>query len=103
LVRAPALQAGGRPFEPGTAHCSFAGKAAAGCGGEYARVVPPQNVITRLEEVALGLGRLAEELENVYSEKPKNLLWWRQELLDIADELRQPRHSDSRQPHGPLV
>jgi hypothetical protein len=43
--------------------------------------------ITRLEAVAAGLGSLAEELMKLYGEPTPNLLYWRQELLDVVDEM----------------
>ena len=50
--------------------------------------MPVQNPVTRLEQVALGLAQLAEELEEYIGEPPANILWWRQEILAVAAELR---------------
>ena len=50
--------------------------------------MPAQNPVTRLEQVARGLGQLAKELESYTGESPKNLLWWRQEILEVAAELQ---------------
>jgi hypothetical protein len=49
--------------------------------------MPPQNPLTRLEQVALGLEQLATELTDLTGEPPKNLLWWREEILDVVREL----------------
>jgi hypothetical protein len=49
--------------------------------------VPVQNPVTRLEQVALGLERLAQELEAYTGEPPANILWWRQEILEVVAEL----------------
>jgi hypothetical protein len=49
--------------------------------------MPPQHPLTRIREVALGLGRLAAELETVLGEPPRNLAWWRNELLSAAGDL----------------
>jgi hypothetical protein len=49
--------------------------------------VPPQNPVTRLEAVAGGLGRLADELENIYGGPVVNLLYWRNEIIEAIDEL----------------
>jgi hypothetical protein len=49
--------------------------------------MPQQNAITRLEAVALGLGRLADELEEIYGEPTPNLLYWRNEILESIEEL----------------
>ncbi len=50
--------------------------------------MPPQNVLTRLEAVAAGLGRMAEELETIYGEPTPNLLYWRNEIVEVAETLR---------------
>lgn len=49
--------------------------------------MPPQNPLTRLEQVAVGLERLAAELTEITGEPPKNLIWWREEILDVVREL----------------
>jgi hypothetical protein len=49
--------------------------------------VPQQNPITRLESVAAGLGRMAEELQKIYGEPTPNLLYWRNEIVAVIDEL----------------
>jgi hypothetical protein len=49
--------------------------------------VPQQNPITRLESVAAGLGRMAEELQKIYGEPTPNLLYWRNEIIAVIDEL----------------
>ncbi len=50
--------------------------------------MPPQNVVTRLEAVAVGLGRIADELEKIYGEPTPNLLYWRTEILEAVEQLR---------------
>ncbi|HME02964.1 MAG TPA: hypothetical protein VKG38_08015 [Solirubrobacteraceae bacterium] len=50
--------------------------------------MPQQNVVTRLESVAVGLGRLADELERLYGEPTPNLLYWRSEIIEVAEELK---------------
>jgi len=53
----------------------------------YGCTMPPQNPLTRLEQVALGLEQLATELTDLTGEPPKNLVWWREEILDVVREL----------------
>ena len=50
--------------------------------------MPEQNAVTRLYAVAAGLGSLAEELERIYGEPTPNLLYWRQEIIEVADGLQ---------------
>ena len=50
--------------------------------------VPEQNPVTRLYAVATGLGLLADELERIYGEPTPNLLYWRQEIIDVAERLQ---------------
>lgn len=50
--------------------------------------MPPQNVVTRLESVAVGLGRMADELEKIYGEPTPNLLYWRNEIIEVVEALR---------------
>jgi hypothetical protein len=49
--------------------------------------MPRQNAVTRLEAVALGLGLLADELQEIYGEPTPNLLYWRNEILEAIEEL----------------
>ena len=49
--------------------------------------MPKQNPLTRLEAVAAGLGRAAEELQEIYGEPTPNLLYWRNEIIEVIDEL----------------
>jgi len=49
--------------------------------------VPRQNPLTRLEAVAAGLGRVAEELQEICGEPTPNLLYWRNEIVEVIDEL----------------
>jgi hypothetical protein len=56
-------------------------------------LVPPQNLATRLEAVAVGLSQLAEAFEEVLGQPTPNLLYWRDELFDIAKELTTGPHS----------
>jgi len=51
--------------------------------------MPPQNPITRIEQVALDLGRLAAEIEDYAGPDARTaLLHWRNELLDALDEIQ---------------
>jgi hypothetical protein len=50
--------------------------------------MPEQNPVTRLYAVATGLGLLADELEKLYGEPTPNLLYWREEVIEVADKLR---------------
>jgi hypothetical protein len=58
--------------------------------------MPPQNVVTRLESVAVGLGRMAEELEKIYGEPTPNLLYWRNEIVEVVEKLRADAEAASR-------
>jgi hypothetical protein len=49
--------------------------------------MPRQNLVTRLEAVAAGLGLLADELGEIYGEPTPNLLYWRREILEVVEEL----------------
>lgn len=50
--------------------------------------MPPQNPLTRIEQVALDLGQLAVESDEYLGPKAtKALLHWRSELLDAIDEI----------------
>lgn len=60
--------------------------------------MPEQNPVTRLHAVADGLGQLADELEKIYGEPTPNLLYWRQELIDVADILQR---RSAAAPHEP--
>ncbi len=50
--------------------------------------MPELNPVTRLYAVATGLGLLADELEKVLGEPAPNLLYWRQEIIEVADGLQ---------------
>jgi len=50
--------------------------------------MPPQNVVTRLEAVAVGLGSMAGELEKIYGEPTPNLPYWRDEIIDVIEKLK---------------
>jgi hypothetical protein len=57
--------------------------------------VPPQNPITRIEQVARDLGRLAEQLEPYAGpDAARALMHWRAELLAAAAELTGQRAED---------
>jgi hypothetical protein len=58
--------------------------------------VAHSNPITRLHEVALGLGELARELEAITGEPPENVLWWRSEILSVVRELEHPWRGGAR-------
>ncbi len=60
--------------------------------------MPPQNVVTRLEAVADGLGRMANELEKIYGEPTPNLLHWRNEITDVVEKLRADAAATLRSP-----
>jgi hypothetical protein len=48
-----------------------------------------QHPITRIEQVALDLGRLAEEIEDYAGPNArKTLLYWRSELLAPLDDIK---------------
>lgn len=49
--------------------------------------MPEQNLVTRLYEVASGLGQLADALERETGRPAPNLLFWRQEIIDVAEKL----------------
>jgi hypothetical protein len=49
--------------------------------------VPRQNPLTRLEAVAAGLGKMAEELQAIYGEPTPTLLYWRNEIVEVIDDL----------------
>jgi len=51
--------------------------------------VPPQNPITRIEQVARDLGRLTDEIENYAGpDARKALLFWQGELRAAIDEMQ---------------
>jgi hypothetical protein len=50
-------------------------------------MMPKQNPLTRLDAVAAGLGRMAEELHAIYGEPTPNLLHWRNEIVEAVEEL----------------
>ncbi len=49
--------------------------------------MPKQNPLTRLDAVAAGLGRMAGELQAIYGEPTPNLLHWRNEIVEVVEEL----------------
>lgn len=49
--------------------------------------MPPQNPLTRLEQVAVDIGRFADELEATTDLDAKVLRYWQAELLDIVSTL----------------
>lgn len=55
----------------------------------YGEAMPPQNPMTRIEQVAIELGRLADELEGYLgASATRILLYWRAELLAALDDLQ---------------
>jgi len=61
--------------------------------------VPPQNPITRIEQVARDLGRLAEEIHTYAGPDARRTLnYWRSELLAAIDEIQgvPPRQDDEQ-------
>lgn len=62
--------------------------------GAYARRVPPQNPITRIERVARDLGVLAREIEEYAGPHARRaLLYWQAELRAAIHELTATRPS----------
>lgn len=58
--------------------------------------MPQQNPITRIEQVALDLGRLAGEIETYAGpDARKALLYWRSELLAALDEIQRLTATDA--------
>jgi hypothetical protein len=54
--------------------------------------VPPQNPLTRIEQVALDLGRLAEEIEGYAGPDARRvLLHWRNELMTAVADIQRLR------------
>jgi hypothetical protein len=54
--------------------------------------VPQQNPLTRIEQVALDLAQLADEIgEYLGPDARKALLHWHSELLAAINEIQQPR------------
>ena len=50
--------------------------------------MPEQNPLTRIEQVALDLGRLADEMGGYIGPEARTvLLYWRRELLDAVAHL----------------
>jgi hypothetical protein len=49
--------------------------------------VPPQNPLTRLRQIAIDVGRLADELESNTEFDPAVFRYLEQQLLDIAADL----------------
>jgi hypothetical protein len=61
----------------------------------------PQNPVTRVEQVAHDLGRLAEQLdEYLGADARRTLLYWRAELLAAMDDLRGAADPPSAAPIG---
>jgi hypothetical protein len=62
--------------------------------------MPKQNPLTRLDAVAAGLGRMADELHAIYGEPTPNLLYWRNEIVEAIEELSAGdwTHATIRQP-----
>jgi hypothetical protein len=51
--------------------------------------MPPQNPIARIEQVAIDLGKLAEELgDSLGGDAGRALRYWQRELRSATDELR---------------
>ena len=62
--------------------------------------MPPQNPVTRIEQVARDLERLADELERYAGPEARvTLLFWRSELraaLDDLERLTRAQHAPAR-------
>jgi hypothetical protein len=53
--------------------------------------MPPQNPLTRIEQVARDLARLAEDIEPYAgADAKRTLLYWRDELLTAITQLTNP-------------
>jgi hypothetical protein len=50
--------------------------------------VPPQNPLTRLQQVAVDLGRFADALEATTDLDARVLRYWQAELVEIAADLQ---------------
>jgi hypothetical protein len=58
--------------------------------------VPAPPTTTRLRQIAMGLDAIAAELELIIGRRPANLAYWRDEIYDIARELKQPARDAER-------
>jgi hypothetical protein len=58
--------------------------------------VPPQNPLTRLRQIALGLGRLADDLESNTEFDPAVFRYLESQLLEIAGELERATSAAGR-------
>jgi hypothetical protein len=59
--------------------------------GDYDALVPPQNPVTRLRQIAIDLDRLADDLETETEFDPAIFRYLQNQLLDIAGEIEGPR------------
>jgi hypothetical protein len=60
--------------------------------------MPPQNPLTRLEQVALDLGRFADELTATTDLEATVLRYWQAELIDIVDTLARSGQAERETP-----
>jgi hypothetical protein len=60
------------------------------------RDVPAPPPTTRLRQIALGLDAIAAELELIIGQRPANLVYWRDELYAIVQELEHPGREAER-------
>ncbi len=60
--------------------------------------MPEQNPVTRLYDVAAGLGQLADALEQETGRPAPNLLYWRREIIDVAEKLEESPSDSSAAP-----
>jgi len=59
--------------------------------------VPPQNPITRIEQVARDLGQLADEIQEYAGRDARRaLLHWQSELREALDEIQHLRTPDAQ-------
>lgn len=57
--------------------------------------MPPQNPITRIQQVARDLGRLAEEIDGYAGPDARRaLLYWQSELLAATDDVQRLASED---------
>jgi len=63
--------------------------------------MPVQNPLTRIEQVALDLGRLADEIGD-YAGARRTFLYLRSELLASLDDIQRAGLASQREPAAPV-
>ena len=62
--------------------------------------MPEQSPVARLHDVAAGLGQLADALEQETGRPAPNLLYWRREIIEVAETLAEsPTGSSATKDH----